>query len=70
MRAGKLERPLGHEVWQQTLRKGRGRGPIRNSRLMADCLGRVLCEEGWQQGEQIFLLGTDLKTQWDSDLVP
>eukprot|EP00971_Amphidinium_carterae_P245156 4867887-Amphidinium_carterae.1 len=38
LNAGTLEWPLATEVWDGALQNGRGRGPIRHLRLLADRL--------------------------------
>eukprot|EP00971_Amphidinium_carterae_P163814 3247752-Amphidinium_carterae.1 len=44
--AGTLEWPLDTEVWERALNKGRGRGPIRHLRLLADRLAWLPAEGG------------------------
>eukprot|EP00971_Amphidinium_carterae_P140080 2775673-Amphidinium_carterae.1 len=45
--AGTLEWPLATEVWERALNKGRGRGPVRHLRLLADRLAWLPAEGGW-----------------------
>eukprot|EP00971_Amphidinium_carterae_P016593 327750-Amphidinium_carterae.1 len=45
--AGTLDWPLATEVWDRALHKGRGRGPIRHLRILADRLHWVPAEGGW-----------------------
>eukprot|EP00971_Amphidinium_carterae_P247480 4914041-Amphidinium_carterae.4 len=54
LEAGKLEWPLDNRVWDTALEKGRGRGPIRHLRLLADRLGWVPMRGGWQSEDQYF----------------
>eukprot|EP00971_Amphidinium_carterae_P149102 2956327-Amphidinium_carterae.1 len=55
--------------WEAALKRGRGRGPIRNLRQMADRLQRVPTHTGWRQGEQCFTWDeADYKVKWDTAL--
>eukprot|EP00971_Amphidinium_carterae_P330466 6463512-Amphidinium_carterae.1 len=64
--AGKVIWPLSEVSWEGALRRGRGRGPIRNLRLMADRLNWVPTPEGWRQGKQHFTWpDADYKVKWD-----
>eukprot|EP00971_Amphidinium_carterae_P093330 1846797-Amphidinium_carterae.1 len=65
--AGTLQWPLATEVWDRDLTKGRGRGPIRNLRLLADRLSWVPAEGGWLCDTQYFTWNeADHKVKWDS----
>eukprot|EP00971_Amphidinium_carterae_P071473 1413922-Amphidinium_carterae.2 len=71
--AGKVHWPLLKASWEgaleAALRRGRGRGPIRNLRQMADRLQWVPTATGWCQGEQCFTWDeTDYKVKRDSVL--
>eukprot|EP00971_Amphidinium_carterae_P316290 6286734-Amphidinium_carterae.1 len=48
LNAGTLEWPLDTEVWERALNKGRGRGPIRHLRLLADRLAWTPAVGGWR----------------------
>eukprot|EP00971_Amphidinium_carterae_P050085 987193-Amphidinium_carterae.3 len=59
--------PLSEVSWEGALRRGRGCGPIRNLRLMADRLNWTLTPEGWRQGDQHFTWAdVEYKVKWDS----
>eukprot|EP00971_Amphidinium_carterae_P203659 4041940-Amphidinium_carterae.1 len=45
---------LDESVWEPALSKGRGRGPIRHLKTLANRVGWVPHPPGWQCGEQIF----------------
>eukprot|EP00971_Amphidinium_carterae_P111045 2199708-Amphidinium_carterae.2 len=65
--AGPLEWPLDTEVWNRALHKGRGRGPIRHLRLLADRLAWIPAEGGWYCEDQYFTWSeADHKVKWDS----
>eukprot|EP00971_Amphidinium_carterae_P342602 6481963-Amphidinium_carterae.1 len=44
----------GRVSWEGALRRGRGRGPTRNLRLMADRLNWTPTPDSWRQGDQHF----------------
>eukprot|EP00971_Amphidinium_carterae_P098333 1945194-Amphidinium_carterae.1 len=67
LNAGTLEWPLDTEVWDRTLSKGRGRGPIRHLRLLANRLAWLPAVGGWRCEDQYFTWGeADYKVKWDS----
>eukprot|EP00971_Amphidinium_carterae_P262991 5217633-Amphidinium_carterae.1 len=67
LNAGTLEWPLATEVWEGALNKGRGRGPIRHLRLLADRLAWTLAEGGWCcEGQHFTWSEADYKVKWDS----
>eukprot|EP00971_Amphidinium_carterae_P141212 2798255-Amphidinium_carterae.1 len=67
LQAGTLDWPLATEVWDGALLKGRGRGPIRHLRLLADRLAWVPAEGGWFCEDQYFTWAeADYKVKWDS----
>eukprot|EP00971_Amphidinium_carterae_P318768 6336395-Amphidinium_carterae.1 len=67
LNAGTLEWPLDTEVWDGALNKGRGRGPIRHLRLLADRLAWIPAVGGWRCEDQFFTWGeADYKVKWDS----
>eukprot|EP00971_Amphidinium_carterae_P165904 3288554-Amphidinium_carterae.1 len=67
LHAGTLEWPLATEVWDGALLKGRGRGPIRHLRLLADRLAWVPADGGWLCEDQYFTWDeADYKVKWDS----
>eukprot|EP00971_Amphidinium_carterae_P092636 1834831-Amphidinium_carterae.1 len=45
--AGKLEWPLPDSMWDNALRPGRGRGPTRNLKQLAERLGWLPALGGW-----------------------
>eukprot|EP00971_Amphidinium_carterae_P198249 3934636-Amphidinium_carterae.1 len=67
--AGKVTWPLTEVSWKWALTKGKGCGPTRNSRLMADRLNCIPTPDGWRQGDQHFTWAdADYKIKWDSTL--
>eukprot|EP00971_Amphidinium_carterae_P191710 3804035-Amphidinium_carterae.2 len=65
--AGQVTWPLEERLWSDALKDGRGRGPMRNLRLMADRLGWVPDEGGWRSQGQLFSWDEAvLKAKWDS----
>eukprot|EP00971_Amphidinium_carterae_P186196 3696010-Amphidinium_carterae.1 len=65
--AGTLDWPLEPEVWERALAKGRGRGPIRHLRLLADRLAWKPAVGGWRCDDQYFTWSeADYKVKWDS----
>eukprot|EP00971_Amphidinium_carterae_P006532 128832-Amphidinium_carterae.1 len=67
LNAGTLEWPLDTEVWERALAKGRGRGPIRHLRLLADRLAWTPAVGGWRCEDQYFTWSeADYKVKWDS----
>eukprot|EP00971_Amphidinium_carterae_P134857 2672527-Amphidinium_carterae.1 len=54
LNAGTLEWPLEEEIWDRALNKGRGRGPIRHLRLLADRLAWIPVVGGWRCKDQFF----------------
>eukprot|EP00971_Amphidinium_carterae_P080962 1601901-Amphidinium_carterae.1 len=54
-------------VWEHVLDKGRGRGPIRHLRLLANRLGWQPQPGGWvSEGQYITWQEADFKVKWDS----
>eukprot|EP00971_Amphidinium_carterae_P056795 1122974-Amphidinium_carterae.1 len=67
LNAGTLVWPLDTEVWDGALNRGRGRGPIRHLRLLADRLAWTPAEGGWRCEDQYFTWSeADYKVKWDS----
>eukprot|EP00971_Amphidinium_carterae_P053745 1058435-Amphidinium_carterae.2 len=67
--AGKASWLLSETSWEGALRRGRGRGPISNLRLLADCLQWVPRQTGWRKGDQHFSWDeADYKAKCDSSL--
>eukprot|EP00971_Amphidinium_carterae_P018737 369411-Amphidinium_carterae.1 len=67
LNAGTLDWPLEPSAWEHALDKGRGRGPIRHLRLLADRLGWKPLPGGWLSEEQYFTWSeADYKVKWDS----
>eukprot|EP00971_Amphidinium_carterae_P297259 5905529-Amphidinium_carterae.1 len=67
LQAGTLEWPLDTEVWDRALNKGRGHGPIRHLRLLADRLAWEPAVGGWRCDDQYFTWNeADHKVKWDS----
>eukprot|EP00971_Amphidinium_carterae_P293932 5835445-Amphidinium_carterae.1 len=67
LNTGTLEWPLDESIWDTAPSKGRGRGPIRHLKTLADRAGWVPHPQGWQSGEQTFTWHeADLKIKWDS----
>eukprot|EP00971_Amphidinium_carterae_P168801 3344426-Amphidinium_carterae.1 len=65
--AGTLEWPLATEVGERALNKGRGRGPIRHLRLLADRLAWLPAVGGWRcEGQYFTWSEADYKVKWDS----
>eukprot|EP00971_Amphidinium_carterae_P048289 951208-Amphidinium_carterae.1 len=67
--AGMVTWPLFQTIWEGALRKGRGRGPICNLRMMADRFGSRPCDArfataqvGWAESE------TNVKTALNAAL--
>eukprot|EP00971_Amphidinium_carterae_P300433 5969343-Amphidinium_carterae.1 len=54
LNAGTLDWPLEPSVWEHSLDRGRGRGPIRHLRWLADRLGWTPLPRGWLCDEQYF----------------
>eukprot|EP00971_Amphidinium_carterae_P068652 1359381-Amphidinium_carterae.1 len=54
LQTGTLTWPLQENVWENALAKGRGRGPIRQVRTLADRLGWIPQHGGWLSDGQFF----------------
>eukprot|EP00971_Amphidinium_carterae_P056281 1111000-Amphidinium_carterae.1 len=64
--AGKVQWLFPMASWEGALNRGRGRGPIRNLRQMADRLYWVPTATGWCQCDQFFTWDeADDKVKWD-----
>eukprot|EP00971_Amphidinium_carterae_P149329 2960634-Amphidinium_carterae.2 len=67
LNTGALVWPLDESVWETALNKGRGRGPIRHLKTLANRDGWVPHQQGWQCGEQVFTWqAADWKIKQDS----
>eukprot|EP00971_Amphidinium_carterae_P208260 4132282-Amphidinium_carterae.1 len=70
LQTGTLTWPLEESVWQNALDKGRGRGPMRHLKTLANQLGWHPQPGGWQADEQFFTWHeADYKVKWDSATV-
>eukprot|EP00971_Amphidinium_carterae_P170445 3377168-Amphidinium_carterae.1 len=54
LNTGTLVWPLDESVWEPALNKGRGRGPIRHLKMLANRAGWVPHPQGRQCGKQVF----------------
>eukprot|EP00971_Amphidinium_carterae_P152722 3027054-Amphidinium_carterae.5 len=54
LNTGTLVWPLDESVWEPALNKGRGRGPIRHLKTLANRAGWFPHQQRWQCGEQVF----------------
>eukprot|EP00971_Amphidinium_carterae_P005644 112086-Amphidinium_carterae.1 len=67
---GTIEWPLADAVWDEALSKGRGRGPIRHLKTLANRVGWIPQPGGWQEDDQYFTSQeAELKIRWDSGQV-
>eukprot|EP00971_Amphidinium_carterae_P205005 4068668-Amphidinium_carterae.1 len=65
--AGKLEWPLPDNMWDNALRLGRGRGPTRNLKQLAEQLAWMPAPGGWICNGQWFSWDeATLRAKWDS----
>eukprot|EP00971_Amphidinium_carterae_P095439 1888284-Amphidinium_carterae.1 len=62
-----MEWPLSANLWDNALRPGRGRGPIRNLKQLAERLGWLPALGGWTcQGQWFSWDEATLRAKWDS----
>eukprot|EP00971_Amphidinium_carterae_P003897 77513-Amphidinium_carterae.2 len=60
----------GPAGYHRPLNRGKGHGPVRHLRLLADRLGWIFQPGGWSCGEQFFTwYEADYRVKWDSACV-